>query len=87
MFDLLDFSKKKSINQSKSHGSGRKLGNEIQLTNQYDISSCSNFSVSLLYLKPTQIHGLQITGILLCLSQNFFSPNISHQNIIRLTEQ
>ena len=29
MFDLLDFSKKKSINQSKSHGSGRKLGNEI----------------------------------------------------------
>lgn len=86
MLDLLNFSKKISINQSKSHGSGRKLGNEIWLTNQYD-SSCSNFSVSLLYLKPTQIYGLQITGILLCLNQNFFSPNISHQNIIRLTEQ
>lgn len=69
MFDLLDFSKKKSISQSKSNGSGR---NEIWLTNQCDINSCSNFSVSLLYLKPTQIHGLQITGILLCLNRNSF---------------
>lgn len=49
MFDLLYFCQKKSINQSKSHGRGRKLRNESWLTNKYDINSCSDFSISLLH--------------------------------------
>ena len=85
MFDLPDFSKKKSTNQSKSHRKGRKVGDEMWLMNKYDINSCSNFAGSLLYFKPTQIYGSQITGNLLYLNKTI-SPNNSQKSITRLTK-
>lgn len=89
MFDLVDFSKRKSINHSKSHGRGRKAENEIWLKNKYDINSCSNFSLFLLYFKPTQLHGLQIIGNLHYLNKTL-SLNISPkvlQNLLKINSK
>lgn len=49
MFDLVDFSKRKSINHSKSHGRGRKAENEIWLKNKYDKFLLKLFIVSAVF--------------------------------------
>lgn len=62
---MLDFSRKKSINQSKSHARDRKAESGILPMYKYGINFCLNFSMSLQYFKSTQINELHIIGNLL----------------------